>query len=186
MKHSQTLIFLCFLMFGIFSSKSQNTFTKNYICLDSISALSQVKEYELVVSNNWCTYIGFHDILSYSPNYLKNLSDNYYKNWLYVSSYDIESYKSADIEEALYEHVISYNFGNEYDRVYTSDYHEQYGKYYIVKYKSIMEGDKLLNLDIIFNYKNKDYIISYQVLEYQFDLYINEVIEILSSFKIKN
>ncbi len=55
---------------------------KNYICMNAIQTQSQMdlKGFELKIPENWCTYIGFHDILSYSPKSLLNLSKNHYKN----------------------------------------------------------------------------------------------------------
>ena len=159
---------------------------KNYICMNAIQTQSQMdlKGFELKIPENWCTYIGFHDILSYSPKSLLNLSKNHYKNSLYVAAYDNDSYKSKDIEEALSKHYVLLNTDLEFAPVYNADVHKSYGKYYILKSISIQKGEKFINLDVLFNYKNQDYILYYSVLEKDFETYVNDVIQIIESFKI--
>ena len=158
----------------------------NYICLNTsqTESLMNSKGFELKIPNTWCSYKGFHNILSYSPKSLLNLKDNHFKNNLYVAHYDNDTHKSKDIEEALRKHYPLMNSDTFLSPTYSSDIHKTYGKYYILKYKSVQDGDKLLRLDVLFNYKNRDYILCYSVLERDYEKYINDVIQIIESFKI--
>lgn len=164
---------------------NEHLLIKNFICLDSLDSQKLMKDYKLTLPEDWCTYKGFHDIPSHSPKHLDNLSETFRRNQISVYYPQIESFQSKNIEEALEEHVISYNYGTDYDRTFTPDMHKVYGKYYVVTYKSIQNGDNLIILELIFNHKNQDYILSYSVLEKDYEIYINEALDIMSTFKIK-
>ncbi|WP_338732553.1 hypothetical protein [Mangrovimonas cancribranchiae] len=158
---------------------------QNYICLDSeIAKIKQLK-YEINIPDTWCAYVGFHDIISYSPRPLFDLEANYYKNTVYVSAYDNDTFKSDNIEEALNKHIVDANVSSFFQPVYTSNIHDIYGKYYIVKRNGILQGVALIQLDVLFNYNNQDYIIHYSVLENNYETYINDVIKMIESFRIK-
>jgi hypothetical protein len=158
----------------------------SYICLNTsqTESLMNSKGFELKIPDTWCSYKGFHNILTYSPKSLFNLKDNHYKNCLYVAHYDNDTYKSKDIEEALGKHYPLLNSTLEFAPAYNSEVHRTYGKFYILKHKSFWEGETLTNLDVLFNYRNKDYILNYTVLEKDYEKYINDVIQIIESFKI--
>lgn len=156
-----------------------------YSCLDSLTASNQMKFYELRIPNTWCTYIGSHDMLSHSPKSLINSKDALHKNYLIVSSPDTESYKSEDIEITLSKNVVNFNVSSKFNPTYTSATHDIYGKYYIIKNTIKEQGAKILNLEVLFNHKNRDYIIDYYADEDSFEKNINEVMDIISSFTIK-
>lgn len=187
-------IFLKFIfiaiIFGCSSTKNISQISSNikipkYCCLDFQTIQDQMKDYELKIPSNWCSYIGFHDVLSHSPKSLLNLKDESRENYLTVTAYVNESYKSKDIETALSAHIIELNGPSEFNPVYTSDIHEIYGKYYTVKRKTIQGGNRFINLQTIFNFKNRDYIIDYYVLEEDYETYITDVRRIIASFIIK-
>lgn len=165
---------------------SQETKIQNYICLSAQQAKNQMysEGFELRIPDSWCAYIGFHDILMISPKSTLNLKDNYVNNNLYVASYDNKTYRSKDIEEALKKHYVLLNDNSKFAPVYDESVHEVYGKYYIIKRSSIQNGEKIMNLDLLFNHNNQDYIIYYSVLEKDFNANLNEVIQIMESFKI--
>lgn len=165
---------------------SQESKIQNYICLNASQSklLMDAEKYELKIPDNWCSYNGFHNILMYSPKSLLNLKDNFYKNNLYVAAYDNSTYKSENIEEAIKKHYVLLNDNSQFAPVLEESIHEIYGKYYIIKRKSIQHGEKIMNLDLLFNYKNQDYIIYYSVLEKDFNANLNDVIQIMESFKI--
>ncbi|WP_191858635.1 hypothetical protein [Hanstruepera ponticola] len=179
------VLFVLFTYYG-FSQEVNYKKIKNYICLSDNQTKSVLnsKGFELKIPKTWCGYKGFHDILMFSPKSLLNFSKNHYKNNLYVAMYDNPSYNSKNIEEAFRNHYPLLNVKTEFTPVYDESVHEIYGKYYIVKRKSIQEGQNLMNLDLLFNYKNRDYIIHYSVLEKDFNANLNEVIQIMESFKI--
>lgn len=156
---------------------------KRYTCLTSASAENFMINYRLEVPNNWCLYKGFHDSFSVSPKSLKGLKENHYKNYICVYSYINDTYISENIEESLSKHVVQGYVGN-YSPVYTPDTHKDYGKYYIIKYRSKWNGDDIMNIRFLFNYKGQDHIISYSVLEKDYDTYIDSALQIMSTFKI--
>lgn len=156
---------------------------KRYTCLTSASAENFMINYRLEVPNNWCLYKGFHDSFSVSPKSLKKLKTNFYKNYISVYSYDNDNYKSKNIEEALPKHTIK-GYGGVYNPVYTPDIHKIYGKYYIIKYKSILDGEDIINVEFLFNHKGQDYMVNYSVLEKDYDTYIESALQIMSTFKI--
>jgi hypothetical protein len=183
------MFFLCVTFILVSSSCfSQETKIQNYICLNESQSktLMHEKGYQLKTPDTWCFYKGFHNILMLSPKALLSLKGNYYKNNLYVSSYDNDTFRSNDIEEALKKHFVLLNGDSQFTPVFDTNSHEIYGKYYIVKRKSIQNGEKLMNLEILYNYKNRDYIIRYSVLERDFNANLNDVIPIMESFKIVN
>ena len=186
MRFYRILFTIALLVWSFSNGFSQETKIQNYICLNNQQAKNQMysEGYELRIPDSWCGYKGFHDILTFSPKSLASLKEGYYINGLYVSSPNNETFRSKNIEEALKTHYVLLNDGSEFAPVFDESVHEIYGKYYIVKRKSIQEGQKLMNLDLLFNYKNQDYIIHYSVLEKDFNTNLNEVIQIMESFKI--
>ena len=80
-----------------------------------------------------CSYLDIHNELMHSPKSIIDLKNSSYKNYLHVMAFNIEKYKSKNIEEALKSHVTKQSLIKDY----TSDIHKTYGKYYIIKYKTI-------------------------------------------------
>jgi len=182
----KTFLFYVSVIIASSSCFSQESKTQNYICLNNqqIKNLMFSDGYEIIIPKNWCGYLELHDILVYSPKSLLNLESNNFKNNLYVASHNNKTYKSKNIEEALKTHYVLLNDDSEYAPVIDSNIHELYGKYYILKYKSMQNGERIMNLDLLFNHNNQDYIIYYSVLEQNFNSNLNDVVQIMESFKI--
>ncbi|WP_157492084.1 hypothetical protein [Mangrovimonas sp. ST2L15] len=180
--------FLFFIGFTAISySQSNSKKIANYICLTPTMLDQQMaqKKYELDLPENWCAYLGFHDILSFSPKTVFRLDENYYQNYLTVACYDNATYKSNDVEESLKKHVFGLKGGSIYNPKISSAEHGIYGKYYIIHQNSIQQGEKVVRLKVLFNYLGQDYILSYQVLSSNFDKSLDDINAIIDSFKIK-
>ena len=186
MRIHKVFIFTAFFILGFTEGFGQEKKIQNYICLSAQQTKNLMfsEGYELKLPDSWCGYKGFHDILIFSPKSIASLKEAHNLNGLYVSLPDNKTFKSKSIEEALKTHFVLLNDGSEFAPIYDESVHEYYGKYYIIKHKSIQEGQKLMNLDLLFNYQNQDYIIHYSVLEKNFNANLNEVIQIMESFKI--
>lgn len=179
------ILFVLFTCYG-FSQEVNYKKIKNYVCLsdNQTKSILNSKGFELEIPDTWCAYKGFHDILMVSPKSLQNLRKNHEKNNFYIAAYTNASYKNKNIEEALKKHYPLLNTNTLYAPEYSSGVHNVYGKYYILKYKSVLNGETLLNLDILYNYKNQDYILYYTALERDFNANLNEVVKMMESFKI--
>ncbi|WP_418512472.1 hypothetical protein [Corallibacter sp.] len=187
MKLNISVLLLISILFGCNTAKT-STQTKEhlkiYVCLSPETAKTRMTNYELSIPDTWCSYLGMHYMLTHSPKALLDLRNNEHTNSLYVISYDAPSHQSENIEEALKKQLIS-GVPSLYEPVYTSDIHNVYGKYYIIKSKSVYDGSIIVNLDILFNYNKQDYIINYNVLEKDYETYVNDVLKIVASFRVK-
>lgn len=155
-------------------------------CIDSSLVKNYMKSYEIQVPKGWCSYI-YHDYLLISTPYKTDFetfkSDNVQ---LYILSSDGEDYKSKNIEEALESQISILEGLSLFKPVYFSEYHKEYGKYYLIKNLGIESGKKYIKLDILFNHKGRNYIIHYKALESEFETYLPYAINTISTFKIKD
>ncbi|TYB78946.1 hypothetical protein [Bizionia myxarmorum] len=181
-KKNLLIIGMAFLVLACGATKEK---TESYVILDADQTAALMTNYMLEVPKNWYSYFGFHDMLSHSPNKSSILKENYYKSEVKVYSYDTDSFHSNDIETALKAHVVGLDLDNMLKPVIDFEEHAIYGKYYLIKRRFILNGDLFLNLRALFNYKNQDYIISYNALEKDFETYLPEVIQMIATFKIK-
>ena len=181
------LRFIILLCFGMsFHSQGQTKkIAKNYECLNPYAAQNLMSGYSLKIPKTWCSYYGSHDLFTHSPKDGMTIKQASMDNNIMVFAYDREDYKSKDIEEALSKQIVDFGDDSEFKYVYIPDVHAIYGKYYIIKHKTMYNGKYYLNLKMLFNFEEQDYLIHYTVLEKHFDTYINEVVQVMSTFKIK-
>lgn len=181
-KYWIVLIMFVACLLGCATSKEK---IKNQECLDAVQTKSLMTNYELTIPDGWCSSLGIHDVLGHSP-YKQSFSEaEYYHSKVYVNAYDMENYKSKDIEEAFKAHIVGLDMDIPLKPIYDSENHEVYGKYYLVKNALVVGFKQYFNLKALFNYKNQDYIINYYALEKDFDTYLPEVIQMIATFKIK-
>lgn len=181
-ENSFLIIVMAVLVLSCGSTKGK---TKQYACLDVAQKKALMTNYELTVPNGWCSALGFHNILTHSPNKIEYSGSGFNSGDVYMSAYDSEGFKSKDIEEALKAHTVDLNLETLLKPIYESEHHAVYGKYYLIKSRAIADGKFYYKLEAIFNYKNQDYIINYYALEVDFETYLPEVIQMIATFKIK-
>ncbi|MGY0391475.1 hypothetical protein ACW5R3_02795 [Bizionia sp. KMM 8389] len=158
---------------------------KSFVCLDEAKVESIMKGYELIIPESWCSFYGLDNILLHSPILEKDLELNYSRGFVYVNAYDIESYKNKNIEESIAPYLSSLKENGNPNPSYDSDYHPLYGKYYLIKNSQVHNDVTYYTLEVLFNYQNQDYIINYQSKQDYFDTYLPEVLQIITTFKIK-
>lgn len=168
------------------NKKSSSNKIPKYVCLDSTIVHSQLKKYYLEIPTTWCSYLDIHGLLSYSPNSISNLKDDSFSNQLIIIAFDNKTFKSKNIEESLKNHDIENISNSAYITKYTSDVHAIYGKYYIIKNRIVYKDISRINLKLLYNYNRQDYIINYSVLEKDYDSYMDEVLQIINSFQIRD
>jgi len=174
-------IFIISLIFSCNINKEVISDDEKYICLSAESIGHLNLNYKLKIPEDWCVFREIHGELTYSPK-SKDLQQTYYKNNLSVFAFNAKKYKSKNIQEALEKHIIKDL--SSYEPILTSGTHSLYGKYYMVKERYFWNNEPLIYLKVLYNYNNQDYLIVYSVLEKDYEVYIDQVLNIMESFEI--
>lgn len=181
-KESVLIIAMTVLLLGCGSTKDN---PKQFVCLDTNKVKTLMTNYELIIPETWCSFYDLHNTLAHSPISKNRLARNYDSSYVYVDAYDIETYKSKNIEETLESYVVGLKEKGNPNPKYESDNHPIYGKYYLIKYGKTYNDVMYYTLKVLFNYQNQDYVINYWATEQNYETYLPEVIQMITTFKIK-
>ncbi|TYB74862.1 MULTISPECIES: hypothetical protein [Bizionia] len=181
-KNPVLVIVMLIVVIGCGSTKKK---PKQFVCLDTSKVKALLENYELTIPETWCSFYGLHNTLVHSPINVKQLEENYNTCYVYVDAYDIENYKSKNIEETLDTYISALKEKGNYNPDYEFENHPIYGKYYLIKYGKMYNDVTYYNLKALFNYQNQDYVINYTATEQNFNRYLPKVIQMIVTFKIK-
>jgi hypothetical protein len=145
------------------------------------------KTYTLQIPKTWYSFKEVHGHIMHAPKVMKKRSDNFYENNFYVTEYAAKVCNATSIE-GLFEF-----YHNKMRRLYPNVafvpqtfQHKEYGKYYLIKYGTSWSKKMLFTkIDVLFNYKNRNFILNYTSENKYYDEFIKEVEQIINSFKIK-
>lgn len=148
---------------------------------------SAYKTYTLQIPNTWYSFKEVHGHIMHAPKIMKRRSDNFYENNFYVTEYSTKVCKAKNIEDLfVYYHK---KMKELYPKVKFNPQtlqHKEYGKYYLIKYGTSWPKKMLFtNVDVLFNYKGRNFILSYISENNYYDEFIKDVEQMMRSFKIK-
>ena len=157
------------------------------VMLDSISLRKEFKTYSLNIPETWYSFKEVHGHIMHSPQVMQKRSANFYENNLYVKEYSLKVAKANNVK-ALFEyyHEKKKSFYPDIDFIPKKLLHENYGSYYLIKYGTSWSKTMLFtNIDVLFHYQNRNFILSYTSENKYYDEFIKEVEGIVNSFTIK-
>lgn len=145
------------------------------------------KSYSLQIPQTWYSFRDVHGIIMHSPKVMQRRSDNFYENNFYVTEYSTKVCKAKNIKD-LFEYYHKKMKGL-YPKVEFNPQtlqHKEYGKYYLIKYGTSWSKKMLFtNVNVLFNYKGRNFILSYISENNYYDEFIKDVEQMMRSFKIK-
>jgi hypothetical protein len=158
------------------------------VMLNGISLEKEMKTYTLEIPETWYSYKEVHDHIMHSPQVMQKRSDNHFENNFYVTELYPTETKAKSIE-VLFEfyHKKMKGFYPTIDFIPQKLNHKKYGEYYLIKYGSFFGGKNkpTTQIDILFHYKNRNFELRYISENKYYDEFINDVEQIVKSFKIK-
>ena len=185
------LLVLVFVLFSCKAFKNIKSFRNvspiQQVMLSDNSLQSELKTYSLKIPSSWYSFREVHGIVMHSPRVMKKRSDNFYENNFHVLEYFEKVCTATNIEELFeYYHAKKKGFYPEVDFIPKKLQHKNYGTYYLIKYGTSWSKIMLFtNIDILFHYKNRNFILSYVSENKYYDEFIKDVEGIVNSFTIK-
>lgn len=152
--------------------------------LDSTKVANFQNDYSLKVAKDWYPYFEFHHLLAYSPKVFKNgIKKENIDVYLVLFK---DKVKGNNIDDALKEFIAKMNNPyKDFKHKVIEAKHKLYGKYYIVKY-GIKQGNKdLTAISTILFHNKTNYGFYYLAKNEFFDKYLNDAIQMINSFEIK-
>jgi hypothetical protein len=123
----------------------------------------------------------------HSPKVMKSRRDNFYENNFYVTEYSHKVCRATSIENLFeYYRKKKNEFYPEIDFIPKKIQHKNYGTYYLIKYGTSWSKTMLFtNVDILFHYQDRNFVLSYISENMYYDEFIKDVEGIVKSFTIK-
>ncbi|SFN43356.1 hypothetical protein SAMN04487989_101399 [Bizionia echini] len=180
----KNLVLVILMLIAALGCGSTRDKPKQFVCLDRSELKTLIKNYELTIPEKWCSFYGTHNELVHSPINIKPSMENYGPCYVYVLALDIENYKSKNVDDALQIHIKGWKERGNNKLEYESEFHPIYGKYYLMKYANTFGDQIQYKLKALFNYNNQSYVINYSATDKDFDNYLPQVIQMITTFKI--
>lgn len=183
-RHLICVFFIC-LITSCVSYNQVVKCEKNKEITENLDALQN--GYSINLPNNWFAYNDIHCSLVYAPK--ENLSNGNTSNSTVVNIFgpnifgSFKGVKNIDELTTKSINLINKNFGNP-EIFLTKLNHEKYGDYTVLRFKSNILGVHYENFSVNYFYDGDVYKISCLAKENDFNKYIVDFQEIVSSFKI--
>lgn len=155
--------------------------------IDKANLNKELKTYSLQIPDTWYSFREVHGHIMHSPKVMKKRSDNFYENNFYVTEYPRTFCNSKNIDELLeFYHRKLKRHHSKITFHPKKLHHKKYGEYYLFKYTTSWSKVKIFtNIDIIFNYKNRNFVLQYTIESKYFEEFRVDLRSIIRSFKIQ-
>ena len=141
-------------------------------------------EYKINVPDNWFSYYTDPGMVAHSPNEFKGNIKPYALSASFIIHK--KNYKSKNLGKSLKSFIRRHkNIYPRFKYKLIDANHDLYGKYYIVKYGIKKKKGFEVVMACILNWKKENFVFFYSSIESNFDTYLNDAVEMINSFKIK-
>ncbi|NVK52239.1 MAG: hypothetical protein HWD85_04835 [Flavobacteriaceae bacterium] len=145
------------------------------------------KTYSLQIPETWYSYRDVHGHIMHSPKVMRKRGHNFYENNFYVTEYSTKVCNAKSRKELLAFYTKRMKkFYPRINIVPQKFLHKKYGVYYLMKYTTSWHKKKLFtNVDVLYHYNNRNFILRYNSENKYYDEFIKDVASIINSFTIK-
>lgn len=163
-----------------------NVSNQQQVFYDNDSLEKAYKTYTLKIPKNWYSYKEVHGLIMHSPKLMSDRGEDYYVNSFYVLEYSTKYCKATNIE-SLFEfyHKKYKKISPKINFTPKKFIHKKYGEYYLIKFANSWVNLLFTEINILFHYKNRNFILSYRSENKYYEEFIKDVEGIISSFTIK-
>ncbi len=152
--------------------------------IESVAVSSFQEGYSIDIPKHWYAYFEYHHLLAYSPRTMKDeVSKEIINTYLVLFK---DKVKSNNLDVALNEYLSKMEkpYKNFKHKVIEAN-HKKYGKYYLVKYGIKRDTVEFTALSTVLVHEKVNFGFYYLAKNEYFEKHLNDVIEMINSFTIK-
>ena len=177
-------IFIIILFFTVYSCASVKPKLKMFQELETETVDKINSNFYIDLLDNWFPYAEYHHLVAYAPRELEKEIGEQKLDVFFTIYRDITSAGNIEGVSDNFIKKMDKNFNNFKYKIIKAK-HKEYGEYYIFKYKLDLGKEVRTAMSAIFLHKKFTYRFYYSTSNVLFEKYLVDVIEMISSFKIK-